>query len=201
MVTIFCLRGSDFREGRVERRGLSASRGPGHQHHPVGLADELAESFQLALGNSQHVEAELTELLADRLLVEDADDDVLPVDARHDRHPEVDRPTSNPELEPPVLGNPPLGDVELGHHFQPRHDGLVVLVVDGLHRRVEDTVDPVLESDMVLLGLHVDVARAALDAVEKQGVDQLDDGASALRDLPLGARSDSSTSSSEEPRA
>ena len=81
----------DLRQRRVERRRLAAAGRPGDQHHAVRLGDVLAEALQLGLGEAEDVEPQLGELLADRLLVEDADDRVLAVHARHDRDAEVDR--------------------------------------------------------------------------------------------------------------
>ena len=56
------LRGLDLGEAGVERRGLARAGGPGHQHHPVGLADEAAELDQLLVVEAQHVEPQALEL-------------------------------------------------------------------------------------------------------------------------------------------
>ena len=47
--------------------------------------------------------------------VENTHDDLLAVDKREDRNPEVDLPTLDLDLELPVLGTPLLGDVQAGH--------------------------------------------------------------------------------------
>ena len=112
----------DLRERRVERRRLAAAGRPGHEHHAVRLGDVLAEPAQLELREPQDVEAQLGELLADRFLVEDADDRVLAVDARHDRDAEVDGLARHAQLEPAVLRHALLGDVELGHDLDARDD-------------------------------------------------------------------------------
>ena len=81
----------DLRQRRVERRRLAAAGRAGDQHHAVRLGDVLAEPPQLVLREAEDVEPQLAELLADRFLVEDTDDRVLAVHARHDRDAEVDR--------------------------------------------------------------------------------------------------------------
>ena len=149
--------------------------GPGHQHHAVGLVDELA---QLALGvvlEAEHIEVEGLELGVGRLLVEDTDHRVLAVHGRHDGDAEVDGAAREPDLEAAVLGDPLLGDVELRHDLDPADDGRVVALVDRLHRLVEHAVDAVLDHDLAVLGLDVDVRRPALDGVEEDRVDQPDD--------------------------
>ena len=131
---------------------------------------------------AQDVEPQLVELLADRLLVEDADHGVLAVDARHDRHAEVDRLLGQPELEAPVLRHALLGDVELGHHLDARDDRRVVPLVDRPHGGLQHAVDPVLHVHRVVLGLDVDVARAPLDGRVDHRVDQPDDRAGIARE-------------------
>ncbi len=107
---------------------------------------------------------------------------VLAVDRRHDRDAEVDRASPDAQLEAPVLRDALLGDVELRHDLDARDDGAVVPLVDRLHRLVEHAVDPVLDDDDVLLRLDVDVRGAALDRVEDDRVDELDDRRRVLRD-------------------
>ncbi len=65
--------------------------GPVTRTMPYGSAMYFRNRFSSAVGKPEDVEAQLGELLADRLLVENADDRVLAVDARHDRDAEVDR--------------------------------------------------------------------------------------------------------------
>ena len=86
------------------------------------------------------------------------------------------------QLEAPVLRNPLLGDVELGHDLDAADHGLMMALVDRLHRLVEDTVDAVLDDDFALTRLDVDVARPPLDGVEDRRVDELDDRARVMAD-------------------
>ena len=128
-------------------------------------------------GKPEDVEAKLPELLADRFLVEDTDDGVFAVDARHHRDAEVDRLARQPQLEPAVLGHALFGDVELRHDLDARNDRAVEPLVDRPHRRLQHAVDAVLHVDRVVLRLDMDVARAPLDRTVDRRVDQPDDRA------------------------
>ena len=151
--------------------------GPGDQDHAVGLGDVLAELLQDLVGEAEDVEAQLADGLGDHLLVEDADDRVLAVDAGHDGDAEVDRLVLDLEPEAAVLGDAALGDVEVGHDLDAGDDRRLELLVDGLHGLAEDAVDAELDLDVLVLGLDVDVAGPLLDGGEDDGVDELDDRA------------------------
>jgi hypothetical protein len=181
-IPVMLLDGLDLGETRIEGRRLARAGRARHEDHPVRLADELPEAARRLGIDAEDVEAEVLELGVGRLLVEDPDDGVLAVDGRHDRDAEVDRPPLDADLEAAVLRDPLLRDVQLGHDLDPADDRLVVLLVDRLHRRVEDAVDPVLDDDDALLRLDVDVRSAALDGVEEDRVDELDDRARVRRD-------------------
>ena len=139
-------------------------------------------------GKPEDVEPQLVELLADRFLVEDADDRVLAVHARHDRDAEVDRLARHAQLEAAVLRHALLGDVELRHDLDARDDRAVKALVDRPHRRLQHAVDAVLHVHRVVLRLDVDVARAALDRGVDRRVDQPDDRARVRRELLDGER-------------
>ena len=173
----------DLRQRGVERRRLAAAGRPGDQHHAVGLGDVLAEPPQLVLREAEDVEAQLVELLADRFLVENTDDGVLAVHARHDRDAEVDRLARQPQLEAAVLRHALLGDVELRHDLDARDDRAVEALVDRPHRRLQHAVDAVLHVHRVVLRLDVDVAGAALDRGVDRRVHQPDDRARVGRQL------------------
>ena len=105
------------------------------------------------------------------------------MDARHDRHAEIDRLAGKAQLEPAVLRNTLLGDVELRHDLHARDDRAVMPLVDRRHGRLQHAVDPVLHVDRVVLRLDVDVARTALDRRVDRRVHQPDDRARVGREL------------------
>ena len=123
------------------------------------------------------------ELFADRFLVEDSNNRVFAVHARHDRDAEVDRLARQPQLEASVLRHPLLGDVELGHDFHARDDRAVEAAVDWPHRGLEDAVDAVLHVDRIVARFDVDVAGTALNRGIDGRIDEPDDRAGIGRQL------------------
>src|SRR5207247_10727168 len=98
--------------------------------------------------------------LVERLLVEHPQHRVLGVNVGHERDAEIDRAPAVERLEASVLGDAPLGDVELGENLH-AGDGLLGLlgVLDELDLR-EDAVDAELDHQPRGDRFHVDVARA-----------------------------------------
>ena len=89
-------------------------------------------------------------------------------------NPEIDLPAAHDQADPAVLGEAPLGDVELRHDLDPGDDGGLESLGGGLDI-VKNAVDAVPDLHLVLEGLDVDVACAALDGLRDQKVDDLDD--------------------------
>ena len=172
--------GLDLRNRGIQGGRLAAAGGTGDQHHPVRLADVSAKFSQVGLVESHHIQAELAELLAHRLLVQHPQHRILAMDGRHDGDPKVDAAALVTDPEAPVLRNAPFGDIELGHDLDPGDDGGVMLLGNGRHGLLENAVDPVLDVDVVVFGMDVDVAGPALQGVEDGGVHQPDDGALRL---------------------
>ncbi len=137
----------------------------------------LRNRLQLLGRKPEDVEPQLVELLADRLLVQDADDGVLAVNARHDRDAEVDRLPRQPQLEAAVLRHALLGDVELRHDLDARDDRAVEAPIDRAHRRLQHAVDAILHVHGVVARLDVDVARPPLNRGVDRRVHQPDDRA------------------------
>src|SRR5207245_6432786 len=93
------------------------ARGSGDDDHAVRALDRLLDLLETA-----SVEAQLREVELERALVEDAQHDALAKERRDDRDAEVDLARGFAELDAAVLRQPALGDVEVGHDLQPRHD-------------------------------------------------------------------------------
>jgi hypothetical protein len=64
------------------------------------------------------------------------------------------------QLDAAVLRQAALGDVEVGHDLDARGDRVLQLE-RRLHHLVEHAVDAVADAELLLVGLDVDVARAA----------------------------------------
>ena len=80
-------------------------------------AERPAEALELVL-----LHAELVELEANAVLVEDPQHDRLAVDARDRDHADVDVAALDRQSDAAVLGHPALGDVEVAHDLDPRDD-------------------------------------------------------------------------------
>ena len=117
------------------------------------------------------------------LLLQYPDPQGLAERAREDRDPEVHCFLVHPHLEPAVLRDTRLGDVQLGHDFQARHQRGVKLDVERLHGVVEYPVNPVFHLHRSFRRLDVNVARSLLHGAQDNGVHQFDHRALVLRDL------------------
>ena len=171
---------------RVERGRLAGAGRPGDQHHAVGLVDRTVELLEAPL-----VEPELREVELQRFLVEDSEDRFLAEDRRQGRDAEVDLAVVEAELDAPVLREPALGDVEVGHDLETREDRRL----EPLGRRqhlVQYAIHPEPDAEDLLVRLEVDVGGALLDRVDEHHVHELDDGRFVgrllqLEDVDLGA--------------
>src|SRR3954453_8127698 len=171
----FVFRSLNLGKCGVKRRRFAGAGRTGDEHHSVRLFDELAELEEHLLVEAEDVEAQALEVGVHRLLVQDTDDRILAVRGGDDGDAEVDGAAGDAQLEAAVLRDAFLGDVELRHDLDARNDGAVVALVDRIERFVEHAVDAVLDDDFVVSRLDVNVRGAALDGVEDDGVDQLDD--------------------------
>ena len=94
----------------------------------------------------------------------------------HYRHPKIDISLcSQLQLDAPVLGQPPFGDVQLGHDLYSRHHR-VFHFERKVHNGHHIPIQAVSDAKDVLIGFDVDIAGAGLEGVDQDAVDQLDDG-------------------------
>jgi hypothetical protein len=117
-------------DSAIERRRLAAAGRSRHEHHTVRLGDMFRKRLSSASGNPRmssfsSVNCSLIDSLSRMRMT------VLAVDARHDRHAEVDRLARHAQLEAAVLRDALLGDVELGHDLDARDDRAVELLAIG----------------------------------------------------------------------
>ena len=165
----------DFHQRAVQRRGFTAAGRPSYQHHSIWLADVAAEFLYVALGESDDLETQRSEFLADRFLVENTDDRVFAMNRGHDRYTKVNRSPFVSRLEAAVLRDAPLGNVELRHDFDSRNDRRMVLLRDRRHGFAQRPVDAVLHADFGVSRFDVDVTGAALERGEDDRVHEPDD--------------------------
>src|SRR5258706_176940 len=173
----------DLRDGGVERGGLAAAGGPGDEQHSVGLGGQAPQRPDVVCLEPEAVQGELLlSALVERLLVEHPQHRVLAVDVGHDRDAEIDRAPAVERLEASILGDAPLGDVELRENLH-AGDGLLGLlgVLDELDLR-EDAVDAELDHQPRGDRFHVNVARAYHQRVAQGGAHQPHDLARLVAD-------------------
>src|SRR5205807_6870111 len=141
----------DHAQGGVQGRRLTGPGRTGDEQGPVGLVEGVREAPVLGVGHPQ-----LVELHDHRLLVQDSDDHRLTVDAGQGHDTEVDLVAVDGHAHATVLGNPALGDVELGHDLDagdgarghaPRHGRDVV----------QDAVDAEAHPQVASVGGEVEV--------------------------------------------
>ena len=172
----------DLGDRRVQRRGLAAAGRTGHEQHAVRFARELADHGHRARVKAQVVQRETRELVAQVLLVQDADHGVLAEDAGHDGDAEIDVAVPDARLETAVLRRAPLRDVELGHDLDARDRLFVELGAGHAPGLGQHAVDAVAHDQPAGSGLEVDVGGAGAHGVEQRRVDETDHRAGGLVD-------------------
>src|SRR2546422_3929899 len=105
--------------------------------------------------------------------VQDAENALLPEEGGQDRHAEVDITFGTQlQFDPPVLREPPLGDVQPGHDLD-AGDQRVLHLHGQVHHRLEIAIDPVPDPEHILIGFDVNVAGADLYGVDEEPVDEI----------------------------
>src|SRR5262249_46250548 len=103
----------DLAQRRVESGGLAGASGPGDEHHAVGFGDVAAELRQVRGREADHIQRQLGEFLAHRLLIQHAEHGVFAVNGGHDGNAEVDQAVLVANAKTPVLWDALFGDVQL----------------------------------------------------------------------------------------
>ena len=111
--------GANLRQQRVQRGGLAAAGGPGDQQHAVGLARQHPQRTARCAVEAQAVQRDHLIGSGTAHAVEHPQHGVLAKCGGHDGQPQIHHPPQHLQAEAAVLRQPPLADVELGHHLQP----------------------------------------------------------------------------------
>ena len=156
-------------ERRVQRGALSGSGRPGRQDGAIGLLERPLVELALVVLHPQAVE-----IHDHGLLVEDAEHHRLAVHAGQRDDADVDVAALDREPDAPVLGQATLGDVEVAHDLDARHDARDHPSGDG-RRGGEHPIHPEAHPHLGALRLEVDVRRTELDRLGDDRVHQLDD--------------------------
>jgi hypothetical protein len=156
----------DLRQHRVERRGLARPGRTREQHDAVRELRQVRQHLAIALPRPQRGEVE-----AHRALVEHAQDGALARRRGQRRDAQVHRSPVDRQLDPPVLRQLRLRDVEVAHDLDARDERSAQV---GRRRLdlVERTVDAVADAELVGEELEVHVARAVEDGPVQDRVEQ-----------------------------
>jgi hypothetical protein len=154
---------------RVQCRRLARARRSGRQHDAVRLRDDGAELLQRVRRHAQ-----LGEVDAAALLVQQPQHDALAVQCRKRRHADIDLTVAHAQPDAAVLRHSPFRDVQLGHDLQPADDrGGKPARWRG--RIEQDTVDAVPHAQSADVRFEVNVRRPRFECLEEQQVHQLHD--------------------------
>src|SRR5713101_7183640 len=160
----------DLIDGRVERGGLAGTGGTGNQDHAIGFANVAAEAAGLFDGETNDVQSQVREFFRKRFFVEDAKNRVFTVTGGHDGDAQIDVAPLVFHAEAAVLGNTALGDVQIAQHFDAREHRGMPLLGDGLHGVLQHAIDTVFDGHLGVSRFDVDVAGAALERGEDNGL-------------------------------
>src|SRR5258705_176169 len=158
------------RQRRAERRRLARTCRADDQDHPVLVFQE--EPNRLERGCR---EAEILQRRHALAVVEDAEDDLFAEDRPERRRAEVDLlAVVGGNADAAVLREALLRDVHAAHDLHARDEPFVD-PLRQVHHFLQQPVEAVPDDDVVLGGLDVDVARAALERALDDEIDQVDD--------------------------
>ncbi len=101
------------------------------------------------------------------------------MDRGHDGDAEIDEAALVTHAEAAVLRDAALGDIEFAHDLDARKNGGVPFLGERLHGVLQDAVNAVFHDDFGVARFDVDVAGAALEGGEDDGVHEAHDGAHA----------------------
>ena len=167
-------------EGSVQGGGLAAPGGTGDHYHAVRAPQLTTETLQQQLRHPGVVQRQQA-----RRLIQQTHDHGFAVLHRHGRHPHVDLMTPDPHVEPAILRQPLLGDVETRQQLQAQHQSrrdphLVE------HVLMQHAVDPLPNAQHLLIGLDVDIRGVHLHRIFKHRAQQLDHRRLALAGAGIG---------------
>ena len=125
------------------------------------------------------IHAQMLEVQAPGLLVEDPHHHPFALAGRQGGDPHVHRATGDPQRDAPVLRHPLLGDVEPRHDLDARDDERRQGAV-GLQHLAQHAVHAEAHHQPRLEGFDMNVGGVLADGLGEQGVDQADDGGIVL---------------------
>src|SRR5713101_1093806 len=164
----------DLVDGRVQGGGFAGAGGPSHQDHAVRLTNVAAEAAQFLRGKTDHIESQALKLFGKSLFVENTKDGVLAMARGHNGNTQIDVTPLVLHAETPILRNTALGDVQIAEHLDARENRGMPFLGNRLHSVLQHAIDAVLDGNFRVARFNVDVAGAALEGSEDNGLDEAD---------------------------
>ena len=153
----------------VQRGGLAASGRSGEEDDAVRLLHQGAQDLEVIRQKPQVFQRD------EHLHGQDADDHILPVEARDDRDAQIDLLVLDFDDRPAILREAPLHDVELGDDLDPGDDRRLEVARLLRHALViEDPIHAIAHADAIAEGLDVDIRGARGDRLGEDLIDQRD---------------------------
>ena len=157
--------------------------GPGDDENAVRPIDDLEDVIVDVIGHAERFEVEIH-----GRAIEHAQHDAFAKLRRQRRDAQVDRAAGDVLLDAAVLRQAALGDVHVRHHFHARNDRQREMARRRRHF-VKRAVDAITNFEFVFERLEMDVARAVLDRLEQDQIDEANDRRGVRFRLDLCARS------------
>src|SRR5262249_28709793 len=149
----------DATEKAIKRGRFAAASRAGEKNDSIGLGKKVADDLFLLLAQIEPLKIEL--LLA---AAEQAQTDRFAIDSWYCRNAHIDLLIICEQVHSTILGQSPLGDVHVRHHFQARDDGRLQ---DAQLRRhsnfVQNSVYSISNPQIVFERLDMNVGRALHD--------------------------------------
>src|SRR5712692_11424169 len=125
----------------------------------------------LKIAQGLGIKAELRHIQLKVRLVQEAHDDLFSEESREHRDSNIQfLPGAHLQLDPPILGESPLSDIELGHYFEPREQRVLELG-GGIHDLVQHPIDTKAYAKNLFVWLDMNIARPPFGRIGQNGID------------------------------
>ncbi|OIQ70742.1 hypothetical protein GALL_476410 [mine drainage metagenome] len=157
------------RQRRIQGGGFARAGRAGDQHNAVRLGHQRLKAAQHLALHAQRFQTQ-----AAFGFVQQAQHRTLAMGAGDGRHPHIHRPGADAQGDAPVLRQPALGNVKLGHDLQAGNQRRMQRTV-GLHHLAQRAIHPKTHAGVAFIGLDVDVAGTVARSLRQQRVQHADD--------------------------
>src|SRR5262245_39603212 len=161
----------DSLESTIKCCALTAACGSGDEENTVRFGRHLTHFFVKVVGESQSAKVNQRGIRP----VENTHDDAFSVHRRQRRNAKVDFFSQHLELDASILRKPPLSNIEFGHQLDARNDRGSQRIRRSVHI-LQHAIHAVAQTQLLLKGLDMNVARTRLNRPGNDEIDQPNDG-------------------------